>query len=685
MTIYVNPATGKDNAVGSAVSPLKTLTKALSRSIGETAIQLATGTYDAANGEVFPLKIPKGIVVLGNESTEGKGVIISGSGQYISPTFQRQNVLLLLEDESQLRGVTVTNQANKGTGIWLESASPIIIRNTFTNCGREGIFVTGKSKPVIQDNLFIHNGSAGIFLVRNAKGEVRRNTFQETGYGITISDNSAPLIAENKLINNRIGIYLSRHSRPVLRRNLMEKNSSGGLVVTGDAQPDFGNSQDPAGNILRDNTPDLRQETKLNLISAGNQLNPAKVEGEISFVATKVSTSPLGPGNFRDVSGHWAEIFISRLVDQDSISGFPDGTFRPQNNLTRAEYAALIAKSFDLPRKVAAGTWLKDVKSNFWAFNAIQKAAAMGFISGFGDGTFRPQNNLTRIQAIVSLVSGLGLVGGNSNLLLSYSDRVAIPSYATNALATATQQGLVVNYPQTSRLEPMRDITRAEVAALIYQALVATGTAQVTNSPYIVAPDIDLPSFTDIQQHWAKEFISRLGEMNLVRGLADGSYKPDTLINRAQYAALLVSVFNPQPIRPATQFIDVPYDFWGSSAIQQAYRAGFISGFPDQTFHPNQNLRRIHLIVSLASGLALPQADEKILDYYEDGYNIPSYALAATAAATKARIVVNYPNPRQIDDLREATRAEATAMVYQGLAYRGQVRSFDSPYISATT
>ncbi len=684
MTIYVNPATGKDNAVGSAASPLKTLTRAISKSIGETAIQLAVGTYDAANGEVFPLKVPQGITVLGNESTEGKGIIISGSGQYNSPTFQKQNVLLLLEDKSQLRGVTIRNQANKGTGVWLESASPLIARNTFTACGREGVFVTGNSKPVIQDNLFIHNGATGIFLVRNAKGEVRRNIFQETGYGITLSDNSAPLIAENKLISNRIGIYLSRYSRPVLRRNLIEKNSNGGLVVTGEAQPDFGNSQDPAGNILRDNQPDLRQETKLSLISAGNQLNPAQVEGEVSFVATKV-TSSLGPGNFRDVSGHWAETFIERLVDRGSISGFPDGTFRPQNSLTRAEYAALIANSFDLPRKVGAGTWLKDVQSNFWAINAIQKAAAMGFISGFPDGTFRPQNNLTRIQAIVSLVSGLGLVGGNPNLLLSYSDRAAIPSYATNALATATQRGLVVNYPQSSRLEPMRDITRAEVAALIYQALVATGTAEVANSPYIVTPNTDLPSFTDIQQHWAREFITPLGERDLISGFADGSYQPDALINRAQYAALLVKVFNPQPIRPATQFIDVPHNFWASNAIQQAYRAGFISGFPDQTFHPNQNLRRLHLIVSLASGLGLPKADESILDYYEDGYNIPAYALGTVAAATKAKIVVNYPNPKQIDELREATRAEATAMVYQGLAYRGKVSGFNSPYISATT
>src|SRR5207237_562144 len=120
---------------------------------------------------------------------------------------------------------------------------------------------------------------------------------------------------------------------------------------------------------------------------------------------------------------------------------------------------------------------------------------------------------------------------------------------------------------QPNQLEPVRPITRAEVAALIYRALVATGQAEASASPYIINPDPYLPSFTDIQDHWASDFIRRLGALNLVSGFADGSFKPDLPLNRAQYAALVVKIFNPTPIRPVVQFIDIPTDFWALPVI----------------------------------------------------------------------------------------------------------------------
>lgn len=64
-------------------------------------------------------------------------------------------------------------------------------------------------------------------------------------------------------------------------------------------------------------------------------------------------------------------------------------------------------------------------------------------------------------------MSGLKLSGGNTNILFTYSDSVQIPSYATNAVANATQKMLIANYPDTSQLEPLRDIKRGELAALI--------------------------------------------------------------------------------------------------------------------------------------------------------------------------------------------------------------------------
>jgi parallel beta-helix repeat protein len=206
-TFYVNPAIGKDTGAGSSTAPFKTLTKALASATAGTTIQLAAGTYNAAGGEVFPLVVPAGVMLLGDEPSKGKGIVIVGSGKYASPTFGSQNITLRLDSNAQLRGVTVTNQAERGTAVWIESTSPLLANNTFTRCSREGVFVTGTGKPLILDNVFIENAASGVFLVRNAKGEVRRNVCQKTGYGIAISDSAAPLIADNKLVGNRAGIF----------------------------------------------------------------------------------------------------------------------------------------------------------------------------------------------------------------------------------------------------------------------------------------------------------------------------------------------------------------------------------------------------------------------------------------------------------------------------------------------
>ncbi|HBE17314.1 MAG TPA: hypothetical protein DEG17_18365 [Cyanobacteria bacterium UBA11149] len=686
-TLYVNPGTGSDRATGSVNSPFKTITRALQQATRGTTIYLAVGNYNTAGGEKFPLVIPAGVIVLGDEFSKGKGIAIVGTGQYNSQTFASQNITLLLNSQSQLRGVTVTNPGQRGTGVWIESTKPVVSNNTLTKCSREGIFVTGTAKPLIVDNQFIENASSGIFIVRNGKGEILRNLCQKTGYGIAVSDSAAPLVADNKLLDNHTGIFLSRSAKPVMRRNRIENNTNGGLVVTGEAIPDLGNNQDPAGNIFINNGKiDIQNNTSLTLLSVGNQINPVKVSGAIKLDASQINTPVTIPTQFTDLGNHWAAKFIQELINRNYISGFPDGTFRPENSITRAEYGALIAKTFNLPRQVGASSGnFKDIPDNFWAKEAIIKAANMGFITGFPDSTFRPSQNLTRTQAFISIVNGLGLKGGNPNILLAYSDRAQIPSYATEAIATATERNLIVNYPQADILNPMGNITRAEVAALVYQALVSTGEAIAIASPQLVNPHPYIPSFTDIKDHWAGDFIRRLGSLNLVGGFPDGSFKPDVPLNRAQYAAIVVKVFNPTPIRPPVQFIDIPTDFWAGAAIQDAYRGGFLSGFPDQTFQPQQSLRRVELIASLTHGLAFANADENILEIYEDRDTIPTYAKSIIAAATKAGIIVNYPTLTRLEPKRPATRAEATAFLYQALVKRGRLNPIFSPYIVPNT
>lgn len=682
-TLYVNSATGNDSNSGSRQSPFKTLTRAL-KVTPPAIIQLAAGTYSTTNQEVFPLLIPEGVTVIGNEANKGAGIVIAGGGEYQSPSLGVQNVTLVLLNHASLRGVTVTNPAAKGTGVWIESTVSHLANNTFTNCGREGILTSGTAKPLILDNVFVQNAASGLFMARNSKGEVLRNVFQKNPLGIAISDFAAPLISKNKLSDNRTAIALSRNARPVLRQNLLLKNSQGGLLVNENAVPDLGNTQDIAGNIFSDNGAfDIQNTSAQPIISVGNQLNPTQVKGQVNFLAAIID-QPIQSANTNlvDLAGHWAAAFVEALVNKGVISGFPDGTFAPDAPMTRAQYAAVIAKTFNLPTQNQPPQF-KDVKSDFWAAAAITKAAQMGFISGFPDGTFRPGQNLTKVQALVSVVNGLKLSGGDPSVLTVYRDRAQIPSYATNPVTTATVKQLVVNYPQTDQLSPLREITRGEVASLIYQALVANGQEKAIASPYIVSVDAALPVFTDLAGHWAEPFIRALADMGITHGFADGSYQPNKPMTRAQYAALVAGAFRPTPKRPATEFIDVPKDFWAYQALQIAASGGFVSGFSDRTFRPLQNVQRLQVIVSLVNGLSLSATNGNSFTY-TDNQTIPEYARKAVITATQNRIIVNHPDPKLLAPSREATRAEVAAMVYQALVAIQRASSMNSPYIIST-
>ncbi|CDN10391.1 hypothetical protein RintRC_2308 [Richelia intracellularis] len=252
-TIYVNPVTGDKNYKGLRLQPYKTISQALATKKTPMIIQLAPGTYSTENGERFPLVIPPGVIIVGNEATKGKGITISGSGNYDSPLFGTQNITILIQGNGQLIGVTVTNNNVKGSAIWIESTNPRVSDSTLTKCGREAIFICGHAKPVITDNIFVENANAGLVLTGHGKGEILRNALEDSALGIAMSGFAAPLIADNKLSANQISMVVSGNSRPVLRHNFMTANSQGGLFINAKGIPDLGSSQDPAGNIFNQN------------------------------------------------------------------------------------------------------------------------------------------------------------------------------------------------------------------------------------------------------------------------------------------------------------------------------------------------------------------------------------------------------------------------------------------------
>ncbi len=194
-------------------------------------------------------------------------------------------------------------------------------------------------------------------------------------------------------------------------------------------------------------------------------------------------TAPAPAVSFADVDpNYWAYPFIQVLASGNVIAGFPDGNFRPDQPVSRAEFAAMIQKAVNPnPVRQLSPNGFADVPADYWAAPAITAAYQGRFMDGYPNNTFQPDQEIPKVQAITALANGLGLTASSpaTNILSTYyTDSTQIPTYALDPVAAATQANVVVNYPDVRTLNPQAPLTRAEAAAHLYQALVRLGRAQ---------------------------------------------------------------------------------------------------------------------------------------------------------------------------------------------------------------
>ncbi|HBC40717.1 MAG TPA: hypothetical protein DCZ88_02130 [Pseudanabaena sp.] len=301
--IFVAPNGLDTNSGTSTNQPLRSITAAIKKNLGVgTIIQLADGKYTTETGEQFPIKLPTGLILRGNPSNQGKDVIISGGGRFISPTFARQDIAVLASDNSRIEGVTITNANTRGYGLWVESAKNVTItNNTFVKSNHDGVFLTGSSTAEVISNIFIQNGANGISALGTSSGKIQNNTFYNTGFGLAIGQKSQVAVLANRIINNRGGIVVSNLSTPTFRSNLIANNQENGLVVLKDrkGQPtvDLGTNTSLGQNIFQNNKQfDINNASGVKLTAIGNQADPKRTQGAIELVIPKTPlTSPVTP------------------------------------------------------------------------------------------------------------------------------------------------------------------------------------------------------------------------------------------------------------------------------------------------------------------------------------------------------------------------------------------------------
>lgn len=185
---------------------------------------------------------------------------------------------------------------------------------------------------------------------------------------------------------------------------------------------------------------------------------PAAAALSLTMLWSAVAAAPLS-----DIQGHWAEENITRWVEAGKLGGYEDGTFRPDNNITRAEFANILANLLSQPAETSKSPF-SDVKEGDWYYSAVTKLLAYGAVSE--DETFRPSQNITRQDAMTMAGRAFCIASANDEVLDKFSDGDQVAAYAQASVAGFVENGYLGGYPDGT-LRPLANITRAESVKLL--------------------------------------------------------------------------------------------------------------------------------------------------------------------------------------------------------------------------
>ncbi|XWK85867.1 MAG: family 10 glycosylhydrolase [Phormidium sp.] len=175
----------------------------------------------------------------------------------------------------------------------------------------------------------------------------------------------------------------------------------------------------------------------------------------------------------------------------------------------------------------------------------------------------------------------------------------------------------------------------------------------------------------DIQGHWAQPCIEQLVQKQIITTYEDGNFRPDSQVNRAEFATIISKAFPDKPVtRNAIRFADIPSNYGAANSIRQAYQTGFLSAYIGENFNPLRKMTRQQVLLSLVNGLKYSptQPVEKTLKaVFDDAQEIPNDSRNAIAAATEKLLIVNYPNVRLLKPNQIVTRAEVATFLCQAL------------------
>ena len=183
-------------------------------------------------------------------------------------------------------------------------------------------------------------------------------------------------------------------------------------------------------------------------------------------LATALAMSPvqaLAVSN--DLSG--SEKVITEWQEKGLMKGYADGSFRPDSNVTRAEFVVMMNNALGF--EAADDISFTDVKAGAWYYNAVAKAVTAGYSKGYTDGSFKPGAAITRAEAAVMIANAADLEVDETGVL-DFTDASAIPAWARGSIGAAVKAGFMSGYTDGS-FGAAKSITRAKAVSLLNRVM----------------------------------------------------------------------------------------------------------------------------------------------------------------------------------------------------------------------
>lgn len=234
------------------------------------------------------------------------------------------------------------------------------------------------------------------------------------------------------------------------------------------------------------------------------------------------ASSIAGAAQLTDIQGHWAEQQIEKWISAGLTGGYGDGTFRPDNPITRAEFSAYVNRAFK-PSAIKSMESFSDVSETAWYYDDVKVAFTAGIMGGYPDNSFQPDNPITRQEAASVLARLLDLAADDDGI--SFADDESIADWAKSSVKAVSSFGLMGGYPDGT-FRGQNPITRAETVVILEGGLNLKVAATVFDEAGEYGPETGMQTIKGNVTINAPDIILRntliAGDLLLGEGIGDG-------------------------------------------------------------------------------------------------------------------------------------------------------------------